>query len=321
MTDIWCDSKDETRGLDWSYVWAQNPDFAQIGEKDIVEEATKAHEELKKGLFSGANKYKIYSGLSPLFELNIKGKVFKLYEHVFEGEVAQIYKGTFEDKIIYLKLAIDPADNHLIDVEYEVLSKCKHSSLPCVEQKVAINGSNAILMQEVEGITLEELMTEYPNGVPAEHVMWMLERILSIVGFLHYNFVVHGNIKPENLIVNKSNHNVTLLGFSYCIPEANTPAAHYKIKNDGYTAPEVSKTAVVSPASDIYSIGKLAIKLLGGDIVTGGMPPSVDERVQKFIREMASSSKTRPNDAWKLWHELTKLRTEVYGPKRFLNLE
>ena len=185
-----------------------------------------------------------------------------------------------------------------------------------------VNDTNAILMREVKGITMPELLEQYKKGVPAEHVMWMLERLLSVVGYLHSNCVVHGNIKPENIIINKDNHNVSLLGFSFCIPNANTSEAQYKIVNDYYTAPEVNKTARVLPSSDVYSIGKIAIKLLGGDISSNGMPISVDARVRAFIRKMVSSSLSdRPNDAWKLWSELIKLRNEVFGTQRFKKLD
>ena len=173
-------------------------------------------------------------------------------------------------------------------------------------------------MREVKGITMNELMDQYKRGVPAKHVMWMLERLLSVVGYLHSNFVVHGNIIPENIIINKDNHNVTLLGLSFCIPNANTEDAHYKIVNDFYTAPEVNKNARVLPSSDIYSVGKIAIKLLGGDVSTNGMPISVDSRVRTFIRKMVSPSLSeRPNDAWELWTKLIKLRNEVFGTQRF----
>ena len=185
-----------------------------------------------------------------------------------------------------------------------------------------VNDTNAILMREVKGITMPELSEQYKKGVPAEHVMWMLERLLSVVGYLHSNCVVHGNIKPENIIINKDNHNVSLLGFSFCIPNANTAEAQYKIVNDYYTAPEVNKTARVLPSSDVYSIGKIAIKLLGGDISSNGMPISVYARVRAFIRKMVSSSLSdRPNDAWKLWSELIKLRNEVFGTQRFKKLD
>ncbi len=278
--------------------------------------------ELKEGIYNVTDSVEMYKHIPPLFEITIKGELYKFYENVFEGEVAYIFKGTNKKDIVYLKMAIDPDDNELIDTEYDVLTTSRHQSLPYVEQKININDSNAILMREVKGITMNELLEQYKKGVPAEHVMWMLERLLSVVGYLHSNCVVHGNIKPENIIINKDNHNVSLLGFSFCIPKANTSEAQYKIVNDYYTAPEVDKTVRVLPSSDVYSIGKSAIKLLGGDVSSNGMPILIDARVRAFIRKMVSTNLSdRPNDAWKLWTELIELRNEVFGTQRFKKLD
>lgn len=277
--------------------------------------------ELEQGIYDIVDPVEIYKHMTPLFEITIKGELYQFYENIFEGEVGYIFKGTSANDIVYLKVAINPDDNDLINTEYNVLSTLRHQSLPYVEQKIMVNDTNAILMREVKGVTMPELMEQYTKGVPAEHVMWMLERLLSVVGYLHSNRVVHGNIKPENIIINKDNHNVSLLGFSFCIPDANTSEAQYKITNDFYTAPEVKKTARVLPSSDVYSLGKIAIKLLGGNVVSNGMPISVDARVRAFIRKMVSDVQSdRPNDAWKLWSELTQLRTEVFGTQRFKKL-
>jgi len=278
--------------------------------------------ELEQGIYGIVDPVQIYKNMSPLLEITIKGKLYQFYENVFEGEVAYIFKGISSKTIVYLKVAMNSEDNDLITTEYNVLSTLRHPSFPYVEQKIMVNDTNAILMREVKGVTMPELLEQYTKGVPAEHVMWMLERLLSVVGYLHSNCVVHGNIKPENIIINKDNHNVSLLGFSFCIPNANTPEAQYKIVNDYYTAPEVNKTERVLPSSDIYSIGKIAIKLLGGDVSSNGMPVSIDARVRAFIRKMVSNSPSdRPNDAWKLWSELIKLRTEVFGTQRFKKLD
>lgn len=322
-------SEDELKKKYRQYAKQIHPDLVSDAEQYIAKEATtllntlheQAIEELKQGIYEIVDPVQIYKHTSPLFEINIKGKVYQFYENVFEGEVGYIFKGTCDEDIVFLKVAIDPNDNELIDTEYQVLSETRHQSLPYVEHKIMVNDTNAILMREVKGTTMPELMKQYSKGVPAEHVMWMLERLLSVVGYLHSNCIVHGNIKPENIIINKANHNVSLLGFSFCIPKANTSEAQYKIVNDYYTAPEVNKSAKVLPSSDVYSIGKIAIKLLGGDVSSTGMPISVDPRIRTFIRKMVNPDvSNRPNDAWELWSELAKLRTEVFGTQRFKTL-
>ena len=323
-------TEDELRKAFRQYAKKIHPDIVSEKDKYIAGEAfsvlNKLYNlglsELEQGIYEIIDSVKIYQHMTPLFEITIKGQLYQFYENVFEGEVAYIFKGTSASDIVYLKVAIDSEDNDLITTEYNVLSTLRHQSFPYVEQKIMVNDTNSILMREVKGITMPELLEQYKKGVPAEHVMWMLERLLSAVGYLHSNRVVHGNIKPENIIINKDNHNVSLLGFSFCIPNANTSEAQYKIVNDYYTAPEVNKTARVLPSSDVYSIGKIAIKLLGGDVSSNGMPIFIDARVRAFIRKMVSNTLSdRPDDAWKLWSELIKLRNEVFGTQRFKKLD
>lgn len=312
-----------------TYAKKIHPDTASNADKYIAGEAfsllnelhSKALEEFENGIYGVVDPIEIYKHSTPLFGIDVKGKSYNFYENVFEGEVATVFKGTTTDEVVFLKIASDSMDNALIDTEYDTLLKLRHQSLPYVLEKITINSCQAIIMREVAGISMDELVGQYSRGVPPQHVMWMLERLLSVTGFLHSNLVVHGNIKPENVIINKANHNVSLLGFSFCIPNANVEDAHYKIINDDYTAPEVSKTSRVLPSSDIYSIGKIAIKLLGGNVENTGMPISVDARVRSFIREMVNPDVSkRPTDAWQLWSKLQALRTEVYGDKRFQKL-
>ena len=321
------DSIDELKKIYKEYCKKIHPDIVKDTEKYIANEAfsilnklyNEGKQELEEGIFGVVDPVELYKQKTSLFDITIKGDKYSFYENIFEGEVAYIFKGLCNNDIVYLKMAIDDADNDLIDTEFKVLNEVRHQSLPYVEHKVTINGCNAIIMREVKGITIDELMEEYPNGVPAEHVCWMMERLLSVTGYLHSNFVIHGNIKPENIIINKETHNVSLVGFSFSIPEANKDDAHYQITNDYYTAPEVNKTARVMPKSDIYSIGKIAIKLLGGNVSNGGMPVKVDQRVREFIRTLIADN--RSDDAWMLWSKLIKIRNQVYGTERFKTLK
>ena len=323
-------SEDNQKILFRAYAKKVHPDAASDNQKYVAEQAmallnklnAQATEEYLTGIYAVTDTVDLYSKGTPLFEFELDGKAHKFYEHFFKGEVGNIYKGTNDEYIIFLKIAADPADNELIRNEFKTLNAAKHHALPIVENQIMVNDCSAFIMREIEGTPLMQLMIEYPNGVPAEHVMWMLERLFSVVGYLHSNKIVHGNIKPEHVIINKKNHNVSLCGFSLCIPEADKPTARYKVSNDVYSPPEISKTAQVLPCADIYAIGKLAIILLGGDVKTNGMPATVDESIRGFVRKLVISDYTaRPNDAWKLWDEVITIRTKLYKKKRFKELK
>lgn len=281
-----------------------------------------AKKEMDEGIYGVIDPVKIYEKMSPLFSLKVKGKEYQFYENLFDGEVSDIYRGICDGMLSYLKLASDKENNGLLAQEFDILSKFPHQLLPYAEAKIKVNDRQAIIMHEVQGVPMEDIMSKYPAGIPAEHVMWMLERLLNVAGWLHSNKIVHGNIKPENIIIDPATHRVTLLGLSFAIKDANTKEARYKIVNDFYTAPEVNKDAHVMPGSDIYSIGKVAIKMLGGNVSNKGMPVNVDVRIRDFIRNMCDDDTgKRPNDAWELWSSLISLRTEIYGKRRFQSLE
>jgi serine/threonine protein kinase len=307
-----------------------HPDVAGDDDKYVAQQAmmllNKLYEdaktEYKAGIFNVTNTIDLYDMSTPIFEFEINGVPHRFYELFFRGEVANIFKGTNGKEIILLKVAADPDDNELLDNEFKTLLRLTHHSLPIVDYRININHCDAFTMFEIEGTPLPMLMEEYPRGLPAEHVMWMLERLLSVVGYLHFNKVVHGNIKPEHVIVTKRNHNVSLLGFSLSITDADQPDARYKVINDVYTPPEIDKDSKVMPSTDIYAVGKLAVLLLGGDVETNGMPLNIDVRIRDFVRKLVSVNPSeRPIDAWMLWDEVIELRTKVFGKKKFIELK
>ena len=148
-------SDNELKKKYWQYAKQIHPDLVSSAEQYIAHEAAtllntlyeQAREELEQGIYEMVDPVQVYKHTSPLFEIKIKEKVYQFYENVFEGEVAYIFKGICDDDAVFLKVAIDPDDNALINTEYQVLSETRHQSLPYVEHKIMVNDTNAILMR------------------------------------------------------------------------------------------------------------------------------------------------------------------------------
>lgn len=278
--------------------------------------------ELEQGIYSIKNILDLYQHQDPLFEIKVKGNPYKFYEQVATGEVADIYRGIADNNLVVLKIAMDEGDNALLKQEFDTLNSYTHQSMPIVRDFVKINGRAGIVMDNIEGMPLVEIMKKYPKGLDPKIVMWVMERLFSIVGYLHSNMIVHGNIIPENIIINGINHNTSLLGFSFHIPKANEKDKHYQIRSEEFSAPEVNKTSQVLPKSDIYSLGKLAIYMLGGSTFTNGMPVSVNQQVREFIRTLVVEDvDKRPIDAWKLWDDWRDIRVKAYGKPKYVPVE
>ena len=278
----------------------------------------KALNELEEGIYYLTELKDIYRKKESIFDISIRNKKYSFYDVIGSGDVSVCYYGlTDNDEEVVLKYVEDVSDNELIDNEFELLNRLDHISIPKVSKKIHIDDHSSIIMPMVKGLTLDKVINNY-RSVPDTHVAWMLERMLSSIGYLHYNKIIHGNIKPENLIVNVDTHNVTLLDYSLSIIDANNDGAKYKIYNEDYSPYYVLNNGVVKPNSDIYALGKIAVMLLGGDIKSNGMPINSNARLRSFIRKMINDE---VNDAWALWDELIKLRNEEFGNGRFQKLE
>lgn len=302
-----------------------HPDLVYEFERNEAEQITKilnemyksALHEIEEGIYGIFDSKQLFKNKKSLFEFDLKGNNYKFYRQLGEDDVSYIFDGISGEDEIILKYPIEESDNDLINNEYEVLSSLEHVSLPKVISKININGHTSLILKKAKGKVSDEIKRDY-GFLDAEHVCWILERLLSVVGLLHSKKIVHGNIKPENLLIDVENHNVTLLDYSLCIKDADKYGSKYKIVNEFYTPKYVSSSSCVKPCTDIYALGIYAIDLMGGDIERIALPLTCDVRIRQFIRKLVSLDY---NDAWVLWDELRNLRTLVYGSERFKKLE
>ncbi len=301
-----------------------HPDIVKDKYKSIAADVTAllnkyyelALEEIKKGIYNVDDEKKILKSKDVLFEFTLKGKTYKFYKYFESEDVCDVYEGIVDDNLVLLKVVVDENDNELLINEFNTLNSLNHFSILKPISKVKINDKIALIFNKPNALTIKELKEEYGNINPS-HVCWMMERLLSAVGYLHSNKIVHGNIKEENILIDIDNHNVIIKDFSLCVTNANEVDSKYKIINEDYTPSYVSSNSKVIPNADIYAVGKIAINLMGGDIKRVALPVNCDIRIRNFIRKLLSTSE---NDAWKLWNELIEIRKEVYGPKKFQTL-
>lgn len=114
-----------------------------------------------------------------------------------------------------------------------------------------------ILTDYVDGSTLDSLIQEKAKFL--RQLTWQRQfanELLSAIDYLHQRQILHLDLKPDNIMITNVGHHVKLidLGFSYqdCYPQncGGSPR---------YSAPELFESAQtnLSPASDIYSIGRI----------------------------------------------------------------
>lgn len=200
----------------------------------------------------------------------------------------------------------------------------QHKHLPRLIQSGAIKEDTqilALLTYTPESTVLTEAITHYQDLQQPQHVIWVLRRALSAIGWAHACGIVHANLCPDTLFIDPSTHNLWINGWeNACINPAQT--GHQFIHHHpDFSPPEVMQRRPPLPSSDLYSLGQTMKWLLNNGQVTDTLPDVVPDELQKLLKFMTLPNPLgRARDAWKLYHEVERIRRELYGQHTFTQL-
>jgi serine/threonine-protein kinase len=129
------------------------------------------------------------------------------------------------------------------------------------------DGHIYMLMEFLDGQPLDDWHDFEKPLAPAQAVTLMHQVCLGL-SEAHAKGIVHRDVKPENIFVERSGH-VRLLDFGLArswdgspVIGVNATMAHMVVGTPHYSQPEQLKTRQLSPASDVYSIGLILYELL-----------------------------------------------------------
>ncbi len=115
--------------------------------------------------------------------------------------------------------------------------------------------SRALAMEHVPGGTLRERLRGHPNGLAPDELRTLGEHLLRTLGFVHTRGIVHGDLKPSNLLL-RGPGEVVLADFG-------TAQLLSDVRASGpggtplYLAPEQFRGAPSSVATDLYAAGAI----------------------------------------------------------------
>ena len=99
--------------------------------------------------------------------------------------------------------------------EFEILCDLEHPSLPRMYQSFEENGRQYIVMDLVEGKTVEELIRLSPQGrLPLEQVLDIAVQLADVLDYLHRHNppIIFRDLKPGNIMIT-STGTVKLIDF------------------------------------------------------------------------------------------------------------
>jgi serine/threonine protein kinase len=174
-------------------------------------------------------------------------------------------------------------------------------------------------MSYIPGLTLQQIV-EKSGALDAEHVAWITERVLNALSYIHRHGVVHGDLKPQNIIVQPEKHMAVLVdfGLSAVKPSHDSEAKGY---TPYYAPPEEIAGKPILPESDYYSLGMTMIYALAGNtdmVEQKRVPAAVPDELCAFIKRMiARDVNNRPQyNKEDLTDVIVDLRRKVFGRAR-----
>ena len=114
-----------------------------------------------------------------------------------------VYGTTVALKVLHPRLHADEGWRSRFNEEGLVGTRLKHPHILSARELVENDGRIALVLDLVSGgQTLEKVISrEYRSGVPLVAALQVFLRILQGVDYLHGKGVVHGDIKPENMLI------------------------------------------------------------------------------------------------------------------------
>lgn len=195
----------------------------------------------------------------------------KILEKIGHGGMGTVYKAHHLalDIIVAVKvlkpLSDVPDAKERFLREARIAAKLRHPNIIGVTNVGCENGVHFIVMDYVEGKTLQTIISEKGKIEPQEAVRITMQ-VLSALQLALKNGIVHRDIKPENIIIDKNGTaKLADLGLARIDGDIRLTLPNVMLGSPHYAAPEQTENPSAADCrSDIYALGCTLYHMLAG---------------------------------------------------------
>jgi tetratricopeptide (TPR) repeat protein len=216
----------------------------------------------------------LFHGLSGKPLLDTKVGAYRLVRELGSGGMGIVFLAERDDDQymaqVAVKLIRPGMDTEFIVSRFrrerQTLARLVHPNIArLLDGGTTENGLPYFVMEYVEGVSLKEHVRE--DGVTVRGRIELFLQICSAVDYAHRNFVIHRDVKPGNIVIDRQGQ-PKLLDFGICKLLQNDAAGpeetRVQLLTTNYASPEQIGGEALTLLTDVYSLGVVFYELMCG---------------------------------------------------------
>lgn len=178
---------------------------------------------------------------------------------------------------------------------YEKLQNIRHANLPEIYDVLEMENGQIVLEEYIDGITVAQVMEidKYRSSGARRVLLGLCDALAA----LHDRGIIHRDVKPENVIIERSGR-IVLIDFNASRIESGASKDTVIMGTVGYASPEQLGLAQTDARTDIYAAGVLY------NVMLTGQHPSVNIASGKAGRIVRKCTAVNPNERYQSAIEL-----------------
>ncbi|MGD2252406.1 MAG: protein kinase [Anaerolineales bacterium] len=195
---------------------------------------------------------------------------YHVEEEVGRGGMAVVYKVWDSERTVHLAmkllqedLAIDKVFLRRFKREAQTLAKLQHPNIVRLYGLEKEGRLAFMLMDFVDGDSLKHEIFDSAGPMTTDRVLEVTRAVCSALNYAHSLGMVHCDIKPGNILIEKTGR-VLVSDFGIARMTDAATSTMVGFGTPAYMSPEIVRGSEPTPQSDIYSLGVMLFEMFAG---------------------------------------------------------
>ncbi len=196
---------------------------------------------------------------------------YKIIEEIGESQKTAVYRAASEknSKTVIIKTSPDPGLSlSAFKREYDISRNLNLDGIVRIDRMEKFQGGLALIMEDFGAVSLKKILLA--NAADPARQLRIAVKVAEILGRIHARQIIHGDLKPANILVNLKTGEVKLTGLKHSRDDQadETPQTPFIAGTLAYMSPEQTgrMNRIIDYRTDFYSLGVTFYEMLSGEL-------------------------------------------------------